>query len=205
MFPFLLGDFMGTLALDDEAWLSRLYPDSNFDSIFGSITGKIFFSDGETHVQGVNVIARQVDDPNTTGQDESRRNAVSVVSGFLFTGNPGQSLTGTNTGGDDFGGRDPLLIGVYRLSLPSGQYTVEVDTILTGVGFEGGSSVGPLDPPIPSPGPAEFYSGVNESDTDDLQLSVDIAVSAGITRPDIDVILNGTSPRFDSFETSVAP
>src|SRR5581483_12443668 len=63
------------LAPDDVAWISTFYPASNFPSNYGKISGTIFFSDGVTHVQGVNVIARAVDDPTTT-QDESLRIAV---------------------------------------------------------------------------------------------------------------------------------
>jgi hypothetical protein len=197
MFPFLirgLEESMGvhparTLARDDIAWVSRLYPViPDFNDNFGTITGTIFFSDMETPVQGVNVIVRNVADPQI---------AVSVVSGFLFTGNPGQSVTGTNPG-SSFGSRTPTLIGFYRIpGLPPGNYTIEVESI--NLAFEGGSSVGPLNPPIPSPGPAEFFSSP-EDDTDGGASGIAVMVVANTTTSGIDIILNGTPPRFDQFE-----
>ncbi len=211
MFPQLLSDEMRTLAPDDIAWISRLYPDSTFATTFGTIEGMIFFSDGQTPAQGVNVIARQVGNP--------RRVAVSVVSGYLFTGNPGQPVTAQylpcptsspgcpssgfladNTPGSSFGSRDPTLIGFYRIpGLLPGNYTIEVESI--NAGFDAGSSVGPLDPPIPSPGPAEFWD-TGESDTDAVPGTPGtVSVSAGGVVMAIDIILNGTPPRFDQFET----
>ncbi len=204
MFPFLLSGLEEsngvpaqlTLAPDDVAWISRLYPDSTFATTFGTIEGTIFFSDGQTPAQGVNVIARQINDSGTA-EDESRRIAVSVVSGYLFTSNPGQSVTGTNFG-SSFGSRDPTLIGFYRIpGLLPGNYTIEVESI--NAGFDAGSSVGPLNPPIPSPGPAEFFSSP-EDDTDGGASGIAVMVVANTTTSGIDIILNGTPPRFDQFE-----
>lgn len=193
MFPFLLSSLeesagipaQFTLAPDDIAWISRLYPDSTFATTFGTIEGTIFFSDGQTPAQGVNVIARQMDDPMTS-QDESRRVAVSVVSGYSFTGNPGQFVTGTNFG-SSFGSRDPTLVGFYRIpGLLPGNYTVEVESI--NEGFDAGSSVGPLNPPIPMPGTAPSPAGP-------------FVVSAGGTvTGGTNITLVGTPPRFDQFE-----
>src|SRR6266568_9035210 len=84
------------LAVDDAAWISKLYPvlspppagKTSFNAAYGTITGTVLFSDGVTPAQGVNVIARNVNLP--------RRNAASAVSGFLFTGNPGQTVTCVN-------------------------------------------------------------------------------------------------------------
>ncbi|MEE9234282.1 MAG: hypothetical protein V3U28_02445, partial [Candidatus Acidoferrales bacterium] len=217
MFPFLISglveDPVGnpgvhparTLSPDDIAWISSLYPETAndppdqvpFNSTFGTIEGTIFFSDGQTPAQGVNVIARQVSDGDPANGDESRRIAVSVVSGYLFTSNPGQSVTGTNPG-SSFGSRTPTLIGFYRIpGLPPGDYTIEVESI--NEGFDAGSSVGPLNPPIPSPGPAEFFSSP-EDDTDGGASGVAVMVVANTTTSGIDIILNGTPPRFDQFE-----
>lgn len=197
------------LAPDDIAWISKLYPDpTSFPSSHGTISGFIFFSDGVTQAQGVNVTARQVGDP--------RGVAVSVVSGYLFTGNPGQSVTanylpcnpssacpggfaGNNSGGSVFGSRDPLLIGFYEIPVPAGDYTVEVESI--DPFFAGGSSVGPLNPPIPNPGADEKWD-LGESATDNPPDSSPITVSPGGLVPNIHLILNGTGPRFDSFESS---
>lgn len=187
------------LAPDDMAWLSRLYPGATYAANYGLITGVIRFSDGITHAQGVNVIARQVDDPSTP-VNESRRVAVSVVSGFRFTGNPGQSLTGDNVKGNQSGSRDPVLIGYYEIPVPPGTYTVEVESIQPG--FTGGSSVGPLDPPIVMPGATPEFWNHGESAFDDPAAKDAIQVAPGQTVPNIDVILNRTPPRFDQFEDS---
>jgi hypothetical protein len=184
------------LSPDDVAWISKLYPNATFASNYGTISGFIFFSDGITQVQGVNVIARQVDDPSTP-VDESKRIAVSVVSGFLFTGNPGQALTGNNTGGSLFGGRNPALIGYYEIPVPAGTYTVQVENL--NASFTGGSSVGPLDPPAITNGAQEYWHHF-ESAFDDVNQRDPILVEAGQTISNINMILNQTPPRFDSLE-----
>lgn len=184
------------LAPDDVAWISKLYPNSSYASNYGMISGIIYFSDGITHVQGLNVIARQVDDPNTA-PNVSKRIAVSVVSGFLFTGNPGQPITGDNTGGGPYGGRNPTLIGYYEIPVPPGIYTVQVENINSS--FSGGSNVGPLNPPVDTYGAAEFWHQY-ESAFDDPSQKDPITVQAGQTVTGINIILNGTSPRFDRFE-----
>jgi hypothetical protein len=144
----------------------------------------------------VNVIARRIDDPSTAA-NESRRIAVSVVSGYLFTGNPGQSITGTNTGGSSTGTRNPLKIGFYDIPVPPGTYTVEIESI--NQGFDGGSSVGPLDPPIPNPGLSEFWT-TNQSAFNDPAARDTITVAPGQTINGINIILNGSQTRFDQFE-----
>ena len=92
--------------MDDVASLSRLYPVtaqnlSNFPGkqIFSAVTarihGTVWFTD--THgnqtqaMQGVNVVARWIDP--ATGLP-SRRYAAASVSGFLFTGDAGNYITG---------------------------------------------------------------------------------------------------------------
>jgi hypothetical protein len=190
MFPFLVDVAQRTLAPDDIAWISRLYPEATFATTHGTITGTIFFSDGITQAQGINVIARSVSSPRSV--------AVSVVSGFRFTGNPGQSVTGDNPG-SSFGSRDPLLIGYYEIPVPAGAYTVDVESIDSGFAF--GSGVGPLSVPIPSPGSNEFWNS-GESATDDPTLSGNVTVTSGGTVSGINIILNGTATRFDSFEST---
>jgi len=156
-------------------------------------------------VQGANVIARLVDDPSTS-EDESRRVAVSAVSGYLFTGNPGQSLTASigtpnenNTNGSAPGSRTPSLIGYYEIAVPPGVYTVEVESIFEA--FVGGSSVGPLDPPIPIPGVAEFWN--QDESAFDYPLQRDtITIHPGDKVTGIDIILNNPYQRFDQYEDS---
>lgn len=220
MFPFLFCQARSTaglpvLAPDDVAWISKLYPNPSFSTTHGTISGFIFFSDGITAVQGVNVIARRVDSAATT-ENESLRIAFSVVSGFLFTGNPGQDVTadylpcdppsacpggfaGNNSGGSAFGSRDPLLIGFYEIPVTPGSYTIEVESISEF--FVGGSGVGPLSPPIPNPGPDEKWN-FNESPSDVVTDSNAVSVTAGQVVSDVNIILNETGPRFDSFESS---
>lgn len=209
MFPFLFCQARTPanpiLAPDDIAWISELYPETGtgagqtpYLSAYGFIEGTIFFSDGITHAQGVNVIARRVDNPTTATQNESRRVAFSAVSGYRFTGSPGQSVT-TNNPGSSFGSRNPMLIGTYRIPVTPGTYTVEAESIYPA--FVGGSSVGPLPFPIPSPGPKEFWDS-GESDNDNTATSTTITIVAGQTMSGVDIILNGTPPRFDAFESA---
>ena len=184
------------LAPDDVAWISHLYPATNVATSYGMISGYILFSDGISHAQDVNVIARQVDDPNTT-QDESRRIAVSVVSGYRFTGNTGQSVSGDNAGGSKYGSRDPKLIGYYEIPVPPGSYTVEIENI--SASFTSGSGLGPIDPPIQVNAPHEYWIA-NQTAFNDVTLKDPVTVAPGQTVNGINIILNGTPPRFDQFE-----
>jgi hypothetical protein len=192
------------LSVDDVSWISSLYPNANTTLGYGTISGVVFFGDGISQAQGVNVIARLIDDPNTP-QDESRRVAVSSVSGYLFTGNPGQSVTASlspsenNTDGTPSGSRSAALIGYYQMALPPGTYTVEVESIYDQ--FVGGSSVGPLDPPIPAPGAPKFWNQNQSAYNLPLQRDT-ITVHAGDRITGIDIILNAPYPRFDQYEDS---
>jgi hypothetical protein len=194
MFPFLACQSrkdagLPILAPDDQAWLAKLYPAQDFNSSYGTIKGYILFADGQSQVQGANVIARSTTQPLQV--------AVSAVSGYRFTGNPGQSVTGENSGGSAHGARDATLIGYYEIPVPPGTYTVEVESI--DLAFQGGSGLGPLDPPIPLPGQHEYWHA-DESAFDDPTVSDPITVNGGQTVDQIDIILNGTQPRFDQFE-----
>lgn len=189
------------LATDDVAWISTLYP-NNPAANYGTISGVIYFNDGVSPMQGANVIARLIDDPGTA-EDESRRIAVSVVSGYAYTTNPGQSVTAIlgkfedNTNGSLPGSRNPALIGYYKISVPPGTYTVEVEAIYTA--FVGGSSVGPLDPPVALPGDPEFWN--KDESAFDFPMQRDmITVTAGENVTGIDIVLNGSYPRFDQYE-----
>ena len=70
MYPFIdptagsVGVDMATIdKLDDVSSISDVYPAGGWPGVAGTITGKIFLSDGVTEVSGVNVIARNVADP----------------------------------------------------------------------------------------------------------------------------------------------
>jgi hypothetical protein len=187
------------LSPDDLSWISTLYPNADFVSNYGTISGTIYFSDGVSQVQGVNVVARALDDPSTS-QDESRRIAVSAISGGLFTGNPGQSVTANNTSGSVAGSRDPALIGYYQIAVPPGTYTVEVEAVFPGFVSSG---IGPLSPPVSLPGGPEFWN--KDESAFDFPLQRDtITISPGDKLTGIDIILDGTPPRFDQYEDSGA-
>ncbi|HYD16621.1 MAG TPA: hypothetical protein VEB03_01310 [Candidatus Nanoarchaeia archaeon] len=208
------------LAPDDLAWVSDAYPkQTEFNANYGKISGYILFSDGVTHVQGANVIARAVDNP-ATPEDESRRVAVSAVSGYLFAGNLGQTVTATyllcsppnqcppngyygdNRTGSIFGSRKPITIGYYEIPVPSGTYTIEIESV---AGKDSGEAyAGPLTPPILLPGSgAEFWNDY-ETPFDDPATKTPITVAPGQSVTGVNIILNNTPPRYDQYEDNGA-
>src|SRR5579859_824408 len=139
------------LAMDDVAAISRLYPvtaqnQASFTGkqIFAAATarihGSVWFTDTAGNktqpMQGVNVVARWIDPAK--GQ-ASRRYAASSVSGFLFSGNEGNPITGTEDElGDSYsewGSNDPGVEGFFDLAglqLPNGgsaQYQLSVEPV----------------------------------------------------------------------------
>jgi hypothetical protein len=184
-----------TLAADDIAWISRLYPETlnnppaqvPFSSQYGTISGSVFFSDGITGAQGVNVIARQ--------QLAERRIAVSVVSGYAFTvgiGNPvlcpGLISDPNNPAcPSTLGSRDLAQVGRFDIPATPGTYTLDLESV--GPDFVGGSSVGPLSPPIPMPGSPPATPTM-------------VTVAAGNTATVPDIVLQNTPARFDAFESA---
>ena len=139
---------------DDRAAISRLYPGPTFSASTARIHGKVYFPNASGQpgqgMQGVNVVARWID-PNT--QQPSRAYAAASVSGFLFAGNVGTTVTGFNdsTGQpfNRYGSNDTTLEGFFDLAglqIPNGgssaqyQLTVEpLDPLWSG-------SVGPYQP-----------------------------------------------------------
>ena len=172
MFPILIdGAQQGSLALDDIASVSALYPAPDLASATGSIHGRVLRKDG-TGFQGAFVVARNLADP--------RHLAVGVVSGARYA--PLQE-----------GGPAPeSLRGQYDIvGLPPGSYSLEIEQI--DARFTGGSSIGPLDPPATLPGPPEWWNGPSEAATsppDDPDSMTPIQVAAGASIDGIDVILN---------------
>ena len=139
------------LAMDDIAAISRLYPVTAqnlsgfpgkqvFSTATARIHGSVWFTD--THgnrtqaMQGVSVVARWIDS-NT--HLPSRRYAAASVSGFLFTGNEGNPITGSDDAmGDpltEWGSDRQALEGYFDLAglvLPNGgsaQYQLTVEAI----------------------------------------------------------------------------
>ena len=129
------------LASDDMAALSRLYPPATPPSSTARIYGNVYFT-GRTGgpaqpMQGVNVYARWIDPSTGLVNDQY---GVSSVSGFLFTGNAGNPVTGWNdpfgNAYSEFGSTNQTLEGFFDLSglpVPNGatsaQYQLSVEAI----------------------------------------------------------------------------
>lgn len=181
MFPFLVASSQAQLSIDDVAWISKLHPQTSglitFANTFGTISGVVFFSDGQSHAQFVNVIARQVD----TGGNQDRTNAVSVISGYRFRAIHGNPLTGDTA--SPFGSTVPGDIGLFEIPVPAGSYTIEVESVHPE--FVDGSSIGAYQIPMPGTAPAPLGP---------------IVATPNVTVSGNDVILNNTPPRFDQFE-----
>jgi len=214
MFPVLIdAAAMSTLATDDIAAISLLYPEtvSNppsqvpFASTTGRITGHVLFSDGQTPAQGFNVIARKTDNPLVT--------AVSCVSGFLYTADVGSPVI-PSWYGSPYGSRDPTLIGYYVLpGLPPGDYTVEVEAIHNSepIPFVDGSSVGPIGNlgfqfplpsllPTPPPCTPEYLVSGATATCSSAAATLIPVVGSSVVSTGTDVILIGTPPRYDAWE-----
>jgi hypothetical protein len=67
--------------LDDIAALSNVYPAAGWPGSFGTISGRIFESDGTTEISGINVVARNLASPWT--------DAISALSGDFTQGELG--------------------------------------------------------------------------------------------------------------------
>jgi hypothetical protein len=131
------------LAPDDVATLSRLYPPATSPANTARIHGSVYFvnhfgAEGQP-MQGVNVFARWIDP--STGLP-SHQYSVSSVSGFLFTGNAGNPITGLidslGNAYTEFGSADQTLEGFFDLGglpIPNGESTAQYQL-----------SIEPLDP-----------------------------------------------------------
>lgn len=92
MYPFaIVGGGQVTPHADDVAILSFLYPEPDFFATTGTISGTIFAANGVTPLTGVNVIARNVNDPFV--------DAVSAISGDRpVNGSGGYVINGLTPG-----------------------------------------------------------------------------------------------------------
>ena len=128
------------LAPDDIAALSRLYP-AGPSATTARIYGSVYFVDHKgaeaQPMQGVNVIARWID-PSTN--QPSDQYGASSISGFLFTGNAGNPVTGLSdplgNPYNEFGSSDPTVEGFFDLGglpIPDGastaQYQLSVEAL----------------------------------------------------------------------------
>jgi len=143
-------------APDDVAALSRLYPASPSSSSNSTarIYGSVYFVNSVGGIaqpmQGVNVFARWID-PSTN--QASGKYGASSVSGFLFTGNAGNPITGlTNPLGNpysEFGSTDQTLEGFFdlgELPIPNGASTSQYQLVVEALDPLLSAGVGPYNP-----------------------------------------------------------
>ena len=184
------------LSVDDIAAVSRLYPVTAANqSVFpgkqilssatARIHGSVYFTDSHGNptqpMQGVNVVARWIDPSSGL---PSRRYAASSVSGFLFSGNQGNPITGfEDVLGNpltDWGSNNAALEGFFDLAglpLPSGgsaQYQLTVE----GLDAFWSTDVGPYSPGPVSP------SGSAQA------ITVTVAAGADIAQ---DILMSGSA------------
>lgn len=167
MYPFYFGPGIGTATpeLDDIASLSSLYPTSDYRPNSVTIAGSVRIPDGITRVSGINVIARNVDDP------------FDDASGIL---------SGADTDFVDPASSDFVGTFTFTGMTPGASYAIFVDEII-----DGGFSTTPISL---APSPEEFYSGPNESNSDDPAGFVLVSGAAGDVVSNIDFILNQPQP-----------
>jgi hypothetical protein len=180
--------YRANIAPDDEAGIASLYPGSNFDSAFASISGHVLRSDG-TPMPHANVIARNINDPWCL-----------VYSALtdIECNSPSNELC--------YNSYDNLyhnIDGAFQIEgLPAGTYTIEVEgyhewledylfTVAPGIIYAQSQIEGI----------AEFW---NEGDVanEDPHIHTTIEIGAGEIAEDIDIVLNGQAP-VDDDETMI--
>jgi hypothetical protein len=149
--------------MDDQAAISRLYPVtaqnlSPGKQIFSATTtrifGNVYFTNASGQsaqgMQGVNVVARWIDP--STGQP-SRSYAAATVSGFLFCGNAGTTVTGFNdpTGlpFNRYGSNDTTVEGFFDLAglqIPNGGSSSQYQLTVEAIDPLWATTVGPYEP-----------------------------------------------------------
>jgi hypothetical protein len=151
--------------MDDQAALSRLYPvtSQNVSSFPGKqlfsqstarIHGTVYFEGSvgqpEQGMQGVNVVARWISP--STGLP-SRALAATSVSGFLFTGNAGNVVSGFNDSAGNpftnFGSANPALEGFFDLAglqIPNGANSAQYQLSVEALDPLWSEAVGPYEP-----------------------------------------------------------
>lgn len=183
------------LSMDDAAAVSRLYPVTAqnisgyygkqiFSSTTARIHGSVYFTDANGNrtspMQGANVVARWID-PGTG--EPSDRYSMSSVSGFLFSGNEGNPITGmADVFGNpfsDWGSTDTSVEGFFDLAglEPPGtgaQYQLSVEG-LDPIWSEG---VGPYAPGPVAPSGSILPMVVTVSAGGDLEQDILMSGSA---------------------------
>ncbi len=164
MYPFaLVGGGFVTPHRDDIAYLSFIYPAADYFATTGTIQGRIL-DPGGNPIRGVNVIARNVDNPF--------EDAVSAISG-------------------DRGIIDSPSNGDYTLNglTPGASYTIHVDQI-----EQGGFSTPPIQLPGPEEFYNGANESNNTTTPDDPAEATPVTVQAGETVAGIDIVFNGLAP-----------
>ena len=142
------------LSPDDVAALTRLYPPATGNSSSARIHGSVYFVDrfgaAAQPMQGVNVYARWIDP--STGLP-SHKYGASSVSGFLFTGNAGNAVTGWNdplgNPYSQFGSTDQSLEGFFDLGglpIPNGAASAQYQLSIEALDPMWSNGVCPYDP-----------------------------------------------------------
>lgn len=198
MYPLLIPSIsvphpMSTLHKDDRAAFSALYPTPGFAVDTATVTGIVFDFDGATRLQGVNVVARAVDQPF--------ENAVSYISGTLARDEPQFAASLPFVGAFELAGLTPGI--AYKI------YIEEVEEDF----YKDIPEEDPLSPPRdldPSRRGAflEFYSGADEDTADppdDPFAGVEIVLQAGSVLENADVLFNGVLPRVFAVDPPSGP
>jgi hypothetical protein len=139
---------------DDQAALARLYPGPVFSASTARIHGSVYFANASGQpgqpMQGANVVARWID-PKTN--QPSRAYAAESVSGFLFAGNVGTTVTGFNdsTGQpfNRYGSNDSMLEGFFDLAglqIPNGGNSAQYQLTVEPLYVFWSDTVGPISP-----------------------------------------------------------
>jgi hypothetical protein len=162
---------MRTIELDDFTAFRTIYPTTSFNTNYGSISGKVFQSDGSTGVKGAFVVAVPVADPHNprTGR----------ISG----------LQANNAGVNN------LDLGSYKITgLLPGSYCVRVEPLKGGtLGTNSFTSANTFYTSFSTSFEPEFYSGATESSNDMNIGPGDAALVTVIASQDttnINIILN---------------
>jgi IPT/TIG domain len=140
--------------IDDQAALSRLYPGPTFSASTASIHGSVHFANASGQpgqgMQGVNVVARWI---NPATGLPSGAYAAAAVSGFLFAGDVGTTVTGFNDSTglpfNRYGSNEPTLEGFFDLAglqIPNGGSTAQYQLTVEAVDPFWSDTVGPYQP-----------------------------------------------------------
>ncbi len=171
MYPFRFPFAPNDLRPDDKAWVSWLYPNSDFAQTTGTIKGQVFYPPG-TPLPGANVVAVQVTTATNGSITESNREFVSVVSDFLDHGDGSFEIPG----------------------LAPGNYVVFIEPLFPE--FKSGSSVGPFESRFENFF-KDYYNATAESDQDNPDDKVAFAVAAGQVVTNINLVANQIFNRLD--------